>query len=375
MTKDKRLVIAFAIVYTAILTTVLFIPQEGNRIIAAILLPLAALLTHTFIKKRAIHSIFSRQVLMIVGVSALLYVMLYYLTGFAFGFARSMQTGLSTVWEYIIPISTIIVSTEIIRNIFVAQNVRCGTVLIFAASVLADVIALGDTGRIFSFNLFMDLFGLVIFPSVTGNILYHFISKRYGMYPNIAYRLITVMYLYVFRYVPAAPAAILAFIRLFFPLIIYAFIDLLYTKKTRYAKKKKSRLRFVPGAAVIAFMICVVMLISCEFKYGTLVIATESMTGEIDKGDAIIYERYDGEQIELGDIIVFEKDGRRTVHRVVDIKKINSQYRYYTKGDANEDMDTGYVTASDIIGICHFKLPYIGYPTIWMRDTLKFNQP
>lgn len=374
MTKDKRTVITFSLFFAAILLTVLLIPIEGGRIIAAILLPLLALLTHTFVRKRAIHSMFYKQVLLILAVSGLLYVMLYYLTGLSFGFGRSMLVGVKTVWEYILPITSIIISTEVIRSIMTAQNTRLGNALAFIGCVLAEIIALGDTERIFSFNLFMDLLGLVIFPAVTGNVFYHFISKRYGMYPNIAYRLITSLYLYVFKYVPAAPPAILAFVKLIVPLILFAFIDALYTKKVRYARKRKSKWRFAAIALTLSLMISVVMLISCQFKYCALVIATESMTGEIDKGDAIIYERYDADEpIEVGQIIVFNKDGRRTVHRVVDIKKINSQYRYFTKGDANEDMDAGYITDADIVGICHLKLPYIGYPTIWLRDTLKFN--
>ncbi len=35
------------------------------------------------------------------------------------------------------------------------------------------------------------------------------------------------------------------------------------------------------------------MVVSCRFRYGTLVIGTGSMTGTINKGDIIIYERYE----------------------------------------------------------------------------------
>ena len=109
-----------------------------------------------------------------------------------------------------------------------------------------------------------------------------------------------------------------------------------------------------------------VMLISCKFKYGALVIGSGSMTGAIDKGDAILYSR--DENVKIGDIIVFEKENTRVVHRVVDIEKSNGQYKFITKGDANKNEDLGYVTSSQLKGKVIFKIKYIGRPTLWIND-------
>ena len=115
-------------------------------------------------------------------------------------------------------------------------------------------------------------------------------------------------------------------------------------------------------------MVSIVMLISCQFRYGILVIATESMTGEVDKGDAVVYEQYDDQIISEGDIIIFKDGDSLVVHRVVKIERINNVNRYYTKGDANTFIDAGYRTDSNIIGVTHFKIKYIGYPSIWIRS-------
>jgi signal peptidase len=110
------------------------------------------------------------------------------------------------------------------------------------------------------------------------------------------------------------------------------------------------------------------MVISNQFFIGTYVIATESMTGELNKGDAAIYERYDDQTITEGQVIAFEKNGIVVIHRVVDIQIINGQTRYFTKGDANEGLDSGFIFDSNIIGLINFKIPYIGYPTLWLRS-------
>ena len=56
------------------------------------------------------------------------------------------------------------------------------------------------------------------------------------------------------------------------------------------------------------------------------------------------------------------------IHRVVDIQIINGQTRYFTKGDANAAEDVGFIFDSDIIGLVNFKIPYVGYPTLWLRS-------
>ncbi len=113
------------------------------------------------------------------------------------------------------------------------------------------------------------------------------------------------------------------------------------------------------------------MLISGQFRFGALVIATDSMTGEINKGDMILYEKYDDQLIKEGQIIIFIQDKSKIVHRVVKIENIGGETRYYTKGDTNEDLDSGYRTASDIFGLTDVKLAYVGYPTLWLRDLIK----
>jgi signal peptidase len=98
------------------------------------------------------------------------------------------------------------------------------------------------------------------------------------------------------------------------------------------------------------------------------VIATDSMTGELNKGDVAIYEQYDDQFIQKGQVIAFEQNGSVVIHRVVDIEIINGITRYYTKGDVNEERDADFITSGQIIGLVDHKLPFLGYPTLWMRS-------
>ena len=95
------------------------------------------------------------------------------------------------------------------------------------------------------------------------------------------------------------------------------------------------------------------------------------MSGALEKGDVIVYDKYDGEIVENGQIVLFDRNGTTVIHRVVDVKKINGVYRYYTKGDANEGSDSGYITSADLVGVVKLRIPFVGYPTVWLHDLFK----
>jgi signal peptidase len=115
-------------------------------------------------------------------------------------------------------------------------------------------------------------------------------------------------------------------------------------------------------------MISVVMLISCQFRFAALVIGSGSMSGEIEKGDVIVYEQYDAQKLEKGQVIVFEKNDSLVIHRIIDIQFIDGQTCYFTKGDANDAPDVGFITIGDVRGVVRASLPYVGYPSIWLRS-------
>ncbi len=370
MTDKRKLHIISASALTVLLV-VFFIPFEtAGRIVAAVALAALASIALLFINKRCILSLNKNLVLMIMLISALLYLTLYYLSGLEFGFVKNPY-ALDTkfILERCVPIAVIIVSSELFRFVVIAQDDKISNIICYICCVLAEMIICSTAGiALSSFNRFMELIAETMFPAVIANMLYHYISKRYGFYPNIIYRAFTTLYLYIIPYTPAMPRSLHALADLLIPLAIYLFIDALYEKKRRYALRKKSKLEIPITVLAVALMLSTVMLISNQFRYGALVIATESMTGELNVGDAAIYEKYDGQIIKTGQVIVYEKDNSFIIHRVEEIEIINGKKHYYTKGDANENRDAGFITDSDIVGLVDYKIPYVGYPTLWIRS-------
>ena len=372
MNKDKKRVLLIAFAIFAVLLALLFIDVSNSRIVSSIALAILAVATFLLIKRRISLSINKIDVLILSSVVAVIYVILKEMTGIFFKFVRNpYYHNERLMLTLMLPTLIIIIAIEVIRYVLLSQKIKLVGFITYLSCVIAEVLIYSNIAGITSFNKFMDLVGLTLFPAISANIYYHYISKRYGMLPNIVYRVITTLYIYFVPTSTGMSDALDSCIRVMFPILMLAFISVMFEKKPKKAIQKGKKLGGFITVLTIIFIISIAMLISCQFKFGAIVIATESMTGEINKGDMIIYERYDGQKIEEGQVIVFLEKGSKIVHRVVKIEVIGGETRYYTKGDANENIDLGYRTEEDIFGLTDMKIAYIGFPTLWLRELLK----
>ena len=369
MSDRKVLHIITSVATVALLLAMVLPGDHSGRYVSAFILLVLAVIAFCFIKKRSILSIKRKEVIVISAIFGALYLTIYYLTGLSFGFVKNIYSlNASIFFRFVVPITVIIIASEVLRHIVCAQNNKMAETLCYISCVLAETLIYGNIHYINSFNRFMEFVGLTFFPAIVANLLYNYFSKRYGMAPNIVYRLVTTLYLYFIPVVTKMADSLFAIYNLAFPLLVYGFVDFLYEKKRKQALRKRSKVSVPVTVAIAAVIIAFVMLISNQFRFGTLIIATPSMTGELNVGDATIFEKYEDQPIEKGQVIVFEKNGSMVVHRVVDIQTVNGITRYFTKGDANDDIDADYIVRSNIVGLVKFKLPYLGYPTLWLRS-------
>ncbi len=374
MTRDKRILYISSTAVLVLLLLSLFVKVESSRILAACLLLPSAVSVWFLIKKRTSLSIQKREVLLITVVIGTIYTILLQMTGVWFGYYENPYFINSDVFLLqILPVIVISVSVEIIRSVLLAQKSNYAGVIAFFIGILADVLAFSALTDITSLNRFMDLVGMTLFPSISANVYYHHSSKKYGALPGIALRLIMALPTYFIPKIAAISDVLSACVKLLLPIVLLALVTALYSKKKKNAVRVGEKLTTVGVVLSVVILALIAMLISCQFKYGILVIATESMTGEINKGDAIIYERYDGQSIKEGQVIVFSQYETKIVHRVVKIENIGGETRYHTKGDANLENDLGYRTDADIVGVTDIKIAYVGFPSLWLRELLPEN--
>ena len=370
MKTDKIKLYVLEIFLLLTLLFALFVSNIFSRMLLACILFIYALMTTILIKRKKIMSIYKKQVAWLMFGFSVIYIIAFYLMGLYFGYYKSPTNfGVPTIIKFVLPLVVIILSSELIRKKIIMQDGKLSKILISISMILIDLIVYSRVYDISKMNDMLTILGFILFASISCNLLYNYITIRYSSMGVIIYRLITVLYVYFLPYIPDVYIFFRTFLRMLYPYIIYIILEYTYSK-TNYAslyKDRKKNIIFTTLSLVITSII--IALISCQFKWGVLVIGSGSMTGVIDKGDVVIYDSYiSGDLLKLGEIIIFEKDGVQVVHRIVDVVNSKGVVKYYTKGDANKKQDDGYITLSDVRGIVKFKIPYIGYPSLWLRD-------
>lgn len=100
------------------------------------------------------------------------------------------------------------------------------------------------------------------------------------------------------------------------------------------------------------------------FGYSMLIVASPSMTGAIEAGDAIIIKNSDSYAV--GDVITYfpEDESFSVTHRIVRMEGD----KFYTKGDANQSEDPDPVLIEQIAGKVAVKLDKVGYFIEWLKS-------
>ena len=369
MKKDMQKIVVFELMLLAVLFFTLFVSNMYVNLIMALILSIFAFATKYIVKKKNILSIYKNQVSLLLGGFAAIYILVFYIMGFYFGFYKAPLTfGFTAIMFYIIPLTIVIISSEYIRSKLISQKGKFTKAATFISMVLVDLIIYTRVYNVKNLNDFLEIIGFVLFASISCNLLYNYISNRYGDKPVIVYRLITVLYAYIIPIIPNVYVFFKSFLRMLYPYIMYVILENTYSKSNFAVAYKDKKRSILSTAILVSIMAAVTMLISCQFRFGILVIGSESMTGAINKGDAVVYEQYKEQKLDEQQVVIFEKDDILVVHRIIRIKNVNGEYRYYTKGDANQKEDDSYITSKDIVGVTKFRIQYIGYPSLWMRD-------
>lgn len=348
----------------------LFFSEIFTKLIIAIILMSFMIISNILIKSDKAKGKYNRKITKLMIFIAIVYIAAIYVLGIYIGFYNAtVKLSKWSIINYIIPNIFIIIATEQIRKTLLLKDCKKKTnFIILLITVLLDV---AITTNIYSVTSLMDYFvliGFVIFSSIANNLLYNYIIIKFrNSKAIIYYRIITSIYVYLIPIIPNIHILFETIIRIILPYIIYLILEENHSRKENVLSVKTKTKEIIITVIVLIISCSLLMLVSCKFKYGALVIGSGSMTGTINKGDVIIYEATN-KDIEIGDIIVFRSQDIRVIHRVIDKRDSGTGMRYYTKGDANYNEDENYRTIEDIIGIVKFRIPYIGQMTLLLNE-------
>lgn len=372
MKKDKRLII-FEVILLLIIISAMFFNKIITRQILAIILLIYTILNKVLVKNDKIGYSNSRNFTIMLTIIGLVYVGFLYFLGIFAGFYRStVQLTLWSIANYIIPFIIIIISSEITRKNLLLRENKISQYIIVIAMVMLDVVINTNIYNLDSVNDYFTLVTFIIISSIANNIFFNYSVKKFrNATAIIIYKIITTLYMYFIPITPDIYIFLESVFKLILPYIMYAIVQTFYGKKEEIISTKHKRRDTVILIISIIIIVLIIMLVSCKFKFGALVVGSASMTGTINKGDIIIYEKYEKEeQVKVGSVIVFNNDDTKIIHRIIDKKTVGGKLIYHTQGDANQTKDEGYRVYEDIYGQVKLRIPYIGYFTLWINDLL-----
>lgn len=299
--------------------------------------------------------------------------LIYYIFGIFFGFAKvDNYYTTKSMLNIIIPIIVTVILKEYLRYQMLLKSENF-ELLISLTTILFIFL---DITNAIQMNLILKIFDKFIFiaitvlPTISTNILYSYISYKTGYKPVIFYRLVVDLFMYLLPFIPNPNQYLYSIIWLFVPIFLFHRIYLFFKKEKDedvLRENPRRNLSTLIGPIIITLFL---VYITCGyFKYYALAVASGSMTPNIHKGDIVIVEKNrDYQNIELGQVIAYKYKDITIVHRLVKKVKEGDHYYFYTKGDANIDIDDYPITEDMVIGVIDLKIPYIGLPTVWLNE-------
>lgn len=303
--------------------------------------------------------------------SLMTFMIIIYSLGIILGFNRSyFNRNILVLVRNIMPILVITVELELIRYVVVRNsfdNKRIIVLFTILSSILNILLEINISTLATAESKFIFL-STIIFPILSKEALCSYMTYKIALMPSMVYKLATSLYIYILPIVPDLGNYIYSVANIILPFIIYNILNKMVIRYEKEKQELRKKNIFVFTFPIIAFLLLLIVLISGIFKYKMIAIASDSMHPTYGRGDAVIYEKVNAENLEVGNILVFQKDNIVVTHRIVKIYRQNGKYYYITKGDNNNADDTFHPSESHVLGKVDYAIKYIGYPTVLINE-------
>lgn len=309
----------------------------------------------------------------------LLFMLITYIIGIFIGFTSNVyKLDFSNLIHNIIPYTALILSSELLRYEITRKGDGsvASHILTVIILILVDLTIFLNTYNLNIVDEQIKYICAILLPSTFKNIVLTYFTRISGPLPSLIYRIIIDLKLVILPIFPSFGLYFDCTINCILPVLMFALVEINLKKfrnKGIDAINVKNHFIYKYLLIFVLFIVTlsVNLLASGKFKYTILSIGSGSMTPNINKGDAVFCEKLDDKSPQIGDVIVFKKDGKNIVHRVIEIVDLNDNEKiYFTKGDSNEGPDGYPIEKKDIYGIVKFRIRYIGIPSVKLKELL-----
>lgn len=378
MKKSEKKILTVEIILILTFIFNIFVLKNSNQYLIATVLAIALALLYLMVGFEKDNLKLKRDLLMTTLIYVISYYILTYILGIFFEFLRSPYSlSLVTFLRNVTPVLVFIFAKELLRYEISTKGDRNGllillSIVLFILVDTSTVLYKYDLTNVSDLVKFLEV---SFFPLAAENVMLTYLVMKGGYTSAITYQVVMKMPIYVVPIVPNINTYIDVIFRIVFPLLL---LHSLYGEVSGNKERQLEKARSNHLAKRIVFSVSVVILVvtvyltSGLFTYYAVTIGSGSMIPNLGVGDIVIVRKTkDYESLEVGDILVYNKETKVVVHRITEKNKVDNEYVFRTKGDANDAEDWYDIYEEDIIGTVKAKVKYLGYPTIWVNKLVK----
>ena len=302
----------------------------------------------------------------------LIYIIIYYLSGLILGFKKSpLSFEIFNILKNLIYYVLLIVIIETSKYYLIKEN---NSKIFLILITIIFIIARLDINYLNSIdNNYTEIFKYLssnIIPLTLYGIVGTYLIKNSDSKTNVILQLVPSILMYTIPISPNLDWYLYGMFHLIYLLIIYIFIKYEIEKREENNKNaKKSIVSLIPISSISVILVLFVLGI---FNYVPIGVMSNSMNPIFERGDIVIYKKINNiNTIKKDDIICYQLDNIKVMHRVIKIEKINNKKYFTTKGDNLKTNDPLKVNEEQIIGVIKFTIPKLGYPSVWLYELLK----
>ena len=308
------------------------------------------------------HREYVKDVVLELTVFIVLYIIIYNLFGLLVGF-----TIKGVEYEQLIPYVLYIILRELLRYNMLQKSEK--SKILIGLSILFFIILdlsycstliLNNTEFSTAIYLFM-----ILLPLISTNISLSYLSVKSGYIPVIYYAAIMSIYQYLVPVIPNTALAATTAINFTVPILLWVHMDSYYDRE-KYRENNKRNNMINLSILVFPMVIILMMMYFTTglFRYESIAVGTSSMEPIIYKGDIVIVDKKMAtKKIEIGEIIAYKKGNVVMIQKITKRVKEEETYYYYVEED-----EPSPIPEQDVIGTIHFKIKYLGWPSIWLEE-------
>lgn len=379
MKKGNKKTLVILTIMIFVLLFDIFITKKFNKYSICAFIILLIILSYLLIGIRKSKSRYDKDIILTIIIYVFVYYIIIYLSGLFIGFTRNIYSiDFINIIKNTLPVILLITFSEVLRYIINSQIKDNKWLLIISALsfTLLDSVLIIKSTDFSDFYKILNSFGLFVLPNLSKSLFLTYLTTKTSYKSSLVYRYLMEIPKYIIPILPNFGNYLESILYILIPLLIFISIYNIFEKLKHKKVLTKETNKFQKFSYI--FLTIILFLLICTtsgiFKYRSFVIATGSMTPNINKGDMVIIKKLTDEEknnLKVGDVIAFNMDDRVVVHRIIKKYSTSSGVFYNTKGDNNNSADGYLLEIDNIVGLEKFRIRYVGYPTIAIYDRIK----